>query len=398
MKLKVSVIGQGYVGLPLSITLAESGFSVWGVDVNPDLVSQLNQGTSHVEDIDTNRINQQLVSGNYQATTDYSVITNTEVIVVCVPTPLLEDRNPDLSYLLNSVKSISERVKPGTLLIIESTVAPGTTRNLLVPTIEKQFGSITDRLHIAFSPERVDPQNQNWNLSNTPKLIAGLTPKSKKMAVDFYSSIVANIVECDSVEVVETAKLLENTFRLINISFINEFRIFCDLLDIDIEEVIKLAATKPYGFMPFYPSLGIGGHCIPVDPLYLSHKAKEIGAPSRFIDLADEINHAIPGYFVSKADKILNGLLGRKILIVGLAYKPNVSDVRETPVIGLITELRQKGAQVLWHDDLVKEWAGEKSSLLSKEYDLAIIATPHDYLDLHKLGDTPILNTRGSGN
>jgi UDP-N-acetyl-D-glucosamine dehydrogenase len=185
---------------------------------------------------------------------------------------------------------------------------------------------------------------------------------------------------------------------LINISFINEFRIFCDLLDIDIEEVIKLAATKPYGFMPFYPSLGIGGHCIPVDPLYLSHKAKEIGAPSRFIDLADEINHAIPGYFVSKADKILNGLLGRKILIVGLAYKPNVSDVRETPVIGLITELRQKGAQVLWHDDLVKEWAGEKSSLLSKEYDLAIIATPHDYLDLHKLGDTPILNTRGSGN
>ena len=398
MKPTVSVIGQGYVGLPLSITLAETGFSVWGVDVNPDLVAQLNQGTSHVEDIETPRIKQQLVSGNYHATTDYSVIANTEVVVVCVPTPLLEDRKPDLSYLLNSVESISERVKSGTLLIIESTVAPGTTRNLLVPIIEKHFGSIADRLHIAFSPERVDPQNQTWNISNTPKLIAGLTPKSKKMAVDFYSNVVTNIVQCDSVEVAETAKLLENTFRLINISFINEFRIFCDVLSINIEEVIRLAATKPYGFMPFYPSLGVGGHCIPVDPLYLSHKAKEIGAPSRFIDLADEINHAIPGYFVSKAEKILNGLLGRQILVIGLAYKPNVSDVRETPVIGLITELRQKGAQVLWHDDLVKEWAGERSSLLSAEYDLAIIATPHDYLDLQKLGDTPILNTRGSGN
>ena len=396
MKSKVAVIGQGYVGLPLSISLAESGFVVWGVDVNSDLVAHLNQGASHIEDIDTNRIKQQLISRNYQATTDYSVIINTDVVVICVPTPLGEDRNPNLSYLLSSVKSVSERLKQDTLIVIESTVAPGTTRNLLVPIIEKEFGSITDRLHIAFSPERVDPQNQTWNITNTPKLIAGLTPKSKKMAVDFYSNIVANIVECDSIEVAETAKLLENTFRLINISFINEFRVFCDLLGINIEEVIKVAATKPYGFMPFYPSLGIGGHCIPVDPLYLSHRAREIGAPTKFIDLADQINHSIPGYFVSKAESLLNGLPGKKLLVVGLAYKPNVADVRETPVTALISGLRQKGAQVYWHDDLVKAWNGEKSVRLSSDFDLAILATPHDYLDLKKLGNVPILNTRGS--
>ncbi len=398
MQQKVAVIGQGYVGLPLSITLAEAGYKVLGIDIDAKRINQLNQGISQIEDIEASRIQTQQNIGNYRASINYSEISTSEVVIICVPTPLLQNKEPDLSYLIDSIKSVSENIKVGSLLVVESTVAPGTTRNIIIPHIEKVFGPIDGKLDLAFSPERVDPKNTQWNISNTPKLVAGITYKALKRAREFYSPVVANIVECSSVEVAETAKLLENSFRLINISFINEFRIFCDLLDIDIEEVIKLAATKPYGFMPFYPSLGIGGHCIPVDPLYLSHKAKEIGAPSRFIDLADQINHAIPGYFVSKAEKMLNGLLGRKILIVGLAYKPNVSDVRETPVTGLITELRQKGAQVLWHDNLVKEWAGEKSSLLSEEYDLAIIATPHDYLDLHKLGDTPILNTRGSRN
>ena len=212
----------------------------------------------------------------------------------------------------------------------------------------------------------------------------------------FYTDFIDSVFECSSFEVAESAKLLENTFRLVNISFINELSIFCQKLGIDVNEVIKAAATKPYGFMPFYPSIGVGGHCIPVDPLYLANKAREIGAPTRFIELADQINQEMPGYFVGRAEEKVGGLKSKKVLVVGVSYKPNVADVRESPVEALIAGLKQKGAQVFWHDDLVKEWNGEESVALSNEYDLAIIATPHTYLDLTKLGDMPILNTRGS--
>jgi len=277
-------------------------------------------------------------------------------------------------------------------------VAPGTTRDFLKPLLirDKLSSSINSEIDIAFSPERVDPLNKNWNLKNTPKIVAGLNEKSKRRAVEFYSRFVDQVIPCQSIEVAETAKLLENSFRLVNISLINELSKVCYKLGIEIGQVIEASATKPYGFMPFYPSLGVGGHCIPVDPLYLSSKAKEVGEPIQLIDLASKINFSMPQYFAIRAKEQLRELEGKKILVVGVSYKPNVSDIRETPVESLIVNLRQQGAEVSWHDDLVGEWRGEKSIALSADFDLAILATPHDYLDLTKLGAVPLLNTKGS--
>jgi UDP-N-acetyl-D-glucosamine dehydrogenase len=331
-------------------------------------------------------------------TTDFSVISDADTILICVPTPLSHDKKPDLSNLKSAVISISKYIKKGTLLIIESTVGPGMTRNLIVPLLEKESGLNSADFYIVFSPERIDPANKNWNVENTPKLIAGLTPFAAELAAKFYSNFIETVFLCSSLEIAETAKLLENSFRLINISFVNELSIFCHKLGIEIVEVINAAATKPYGFMPFYPSIGVGGHCIPIDPLYLANKASQIGASAKLIELASDINEEMPEYFVGRAEEKIGGLKGKTVLVIGVSYKPNVADVRETPVGTLIFGLKNKGAQVFWHDDLVEEWNGEKSVVLSNKYDLAIIATPHDYLDLTKLGDVPVLNTRGSIN
>jgi UDP-N-acetyl-D-glucosamine dehydrogenase len=282
------------------------------------------------------------------------------------------------------------------LVIIESTISPGTTRKLLLPILVETSGLSEKEFHLAYSPERIDPLNKEWNIKNTPKLVAGLTDQAAKLAQEFYSKFVDQVVICPTVEVAETAKLLENSYRLVNISFINELSIFCQKMAIDINEVVKAAATKPYGFMPFYPSVGVGGHCIPVDPIYLSEAAKSAGAGSRFIDLADEINQAMPSYFVERAKQIIDGVKSKKILVIGLSYKPNVADVRESPVISLIEQLRKSGAEVFWHDELVKSWNGQESTPISSDFDLAIIATPHDYLELSALKDVPILNTRSS--
>ena len=395
MTSNVAVIGQGYVGLPLAMAIAEVGISVTGIDKNAALVNELNLGNTVIEDISTDQIKLAVKSGRYFASTNYSGIKESSIILICVPTPLSEHK-PDISYLLDAVKSLSAHLKEGDLVIIESTIEPGTTRNVVIPLLERESGLSRDKFHVVFSPERIDPTNKNWDLKNTPKLVAGFTSNATKLASDFYSKFITTIIECESLEVAETAKLLENSFRLVNISFINELSIFCQKLGIDVNHVIKAAATKPYGFMPFYPSIGVGGHCIPVDPLYLANKAREIGAPTRFIELADQINQEMPGYFVGRAEEKVGGLKSKKVLVVGVSYKPNVADVRETPVEALILGLKKKGAEVFWHDDLVKEWNGEKSVALSNEYDLAIISTPHTYLDLTKLGDMPILNTRGS--
>jgi len=282
------------------------------------------------------------------------------------------------------------------LVIIESTIEPGTCRNILLPILLKESRLKLDEFELAYSPERIDPTNKKWGISNTPKLVAGLTTNAASRAKEFYEKFINSIIICSSLEIAETAKLLENSFRLVNISFINELAIFCQKIGIEINEVISAASTKPYGFMPFYPSVGVGGHCIPVDPIYLANAAKAAGAPSRFIDLADQVNQSMPGYFVGRAEEKLSGLKNKSVLVVGVAYKPNVADVRESPVEALINGLEKKGAQVSWHDDLVKEWNGGVSVPLSNNFDLAIIATPHDYLDLSKLGNAPILNTRGS--
>ena len=394
--MQITVVGQGYVGLPLAIAAAESGIEVFGLDSDKGRIYDLSKGISPLSDISSEVIGKNLDSKNYKPTTDVSVIAESEIILICVPTPITFARTPDLSFLINAISSVAKNLRKGSLIIIESTIEPGTCKNQLLPILLKESGLGADDFDLAYSPERIDPANISWTIKNTPKLLAGLSSNAVERSYKFYNHFVDSIIICSSIEVAETAKLLENSFRLINISFINEISLFCQKLGINVTEVIKAAATKPYGFMPFYPSVGVGGHCIPVDPLYLSNKAREIGAPTRFIDLADQINQEMPDYFIGRADEKLNGLKNKNILVVGVAYKPNVADVRETPAAALISGLRNKGAQVSWHDDLVKEWNGEKSVDLKPGFDLAIIASPHAYLDLKKLGDTLVLDTRGS--
>jgi len=393
---KVVIIGQGYVGMPLALAASKSGIEVLGIDTNIFKINQINAAKSPIEDISDDDLKTALESGIYKVSDKPYFDTSFEIVCICVPTPLSENHQPDLEILLVAVRDVGKSLKAGMLVIVESTIQPGTTRNEVIPILEKESGLKRDQFLVAYSPERVDPANKAWKIGNTPKLVAGLTPEAAHKAKEFYSKFVDQVDICESLEVAETAKLLENSFRLVNISFINELAMFCQKIGIDIIDVVKAAATKPYGFMPFYPSIGVGGHCIPVDPLYLASAAKEAGAPTRFIELADQINLEMPKYFVGRANEILGGLKGKKVLVIGVAYKPNVADVRETPVATLIEGLEKAGASVSWHDDLVKTWNSQTSVPITDQYDLAIIATPHDYIQLSKLGNTPLLNTRGS--
>jgi len=391
---KVAVIGQGYVGLPLAIAAAEVGFSVKGIDTDYLKVRNLNKGIALVEGVTFELLSNLLASNKYSAVTDFQAISDSDIVLICVPTPLTESGKPDLQFLDHAAKNVALNMKKNCLIILESTVEPGTTRNHFMKIL-KTYSKFS-LINIAFSPERIDPGNKKWNLKNTPKIVAGLDNYSTNLAVKFYSEFVDQVVVCDSIEIAETAKLLENTFRLVNISFINEFNIFCTKLELDINKVISAASTKPYGFMEFFPSVGVGGHCIPVDPLYLSNKAKKIGAPTEFIKLAMKVNQQISTVIATRAETILGSLVNKSIIVIGVSYKSNIADVRETPVRGLILKLRQEGAKVSWHDEFVREWNGEKSSPLNSKYDLAIIATPHDGLDFQLLGDVPIINSRGS--
>jgi UDP-N-acetyl-D-glucosamine dehydrogenase len=394
--MKITVVGQGYVGLPLAIAAVNAGYTVYGLDNNEEKINSLGNGISIIEDLADEEIKESIDSKRYLPTTDQGVVADSEVVLICVPTPLSPDHQPDLAALTSAITTVGKNLMVGTLVIVESTIEPGTCRNVLLPILIKESGLKESDFKLAYSPERIDPTNKTWSINNTPKLVAGLTDSAADKAEVFYGKFISTITKCSSLEIAETAKLLENSFRLVNISFINELAIFCQKMGIEINEVISAAATKPYGFMPFYPSVGVGGHCIPVDPIYLAHASKAVGATSRFIELADQINQEMPGYFVGRAEKKLGGLKNKSVLVIGVSYKPNVADVRETPVEALIAGLKQKGAQVTWHDDLVKEWNGEKSVALSNKYDLAILATTHDHLDLTKLGDVPILRTRGS--
>jgi len=396
MPFQISIIGQGYVGLPLSLAASEAGYSVIGIDNNTNRIKELQLGKSEIEDISNTVVSKFIKSGNYKPTSNYEEVSKSKIILICVPTPLTKNNLPDLTAIESSVKQISRYLTKDSLVILESTVEPGTTRDFLIPILEKGSGLSKEDFYVAFSPERIDPLNKKWNIKNIPKIVSGLNEKSKNLAIDFYSKFIDTVIPVESLEVAETAKLLENSFRLVNISFINEVSIFCQKLGIDVNDVINAAASKPYGFMPFYPSIGVGGHCIPVDPVYFANKADEIGVETRFIDLAVQVNNEMPGYFVGRAEEKLGGLKGKKVLVVGVSYKPNVADVRETPVEELINGLVKRGAEVSWHDDLVKDWNGKKSVELSNNFDLAILATPHDYLDLKKLGSVPILNTRSS--
>jgi len=392
----VCVVGQGYVGLPLAIASAEAGYETYGLDNNKAKIENLISGKSVIEDISDEIIKASIESKNFIPTSDQTVIADSNVILVCVPTPLSPDHKPDLGALINAIITVGKNLQVRSLVIVESTIEPGTTRNILLPILLKESGLNLGDFELAYSPERIDPTNKKWDISNTPKLVAGLTANAASKATEFYGKFINSITICSSLEIAETAKLLENSFRLINISFINEIAIFCQKIGINIGEVISAANTKPYGFMPFYPSVGVGGHCIPVDPIYLANAAKSVGAPSRIIELAAQVNQEMPGYFVGRAEEKLGGLKDKRVLVIGVSYKPNVADVRESPVEALIAGINNKGAKVFWHDDLVKEWNGKKSVPLSSNFDLAILATPHDYIDLTMLGDVPIMNTRGS--
>jgi len=394
-----AVVGQGYVGLPLAIAAAEAGITTLGVDLDVEKTTNLNSANSHIEDITNLRLENVLKSEKYRAVSSYSELSHIEFIAICVPTPIDENGLPDISILESALKSVGENMGDGSIVIIESTISPGTTRDVALPILNA--ASNGKRFGLVYSPERIDPANPTWNVSNTPKLISGIDSESCERAKDFYSQFVNEIVVGSSVESIETAKLLENTFRLINISFINEFSIFCQKMGLDVREVIEAAGTKPYGFMKFFPGPGIGGHCIPVDPAYLAAKAKEIGAPTHFIDHALEFNHSLGALFAQQAQELVGDLVGKQVLLVGVAYKPNVGDVRETPALPLKAALTKFGAQILWHDEKVGTWQGEASSPLTSEVELVILVNPHSDIDIAGLmalaaqRGVPVLDTRG---
>ena len=374
--MRVAIIGQGYVGLTIAVGAAGAGHSVVGFDVNDALVTALNAGTSHIEGITDKSLASLISNVAYKASTDAAVLDGCEVIVIAVPTPLDEKRNPDLSYVHAAADLIAKNVKSAALIVNESTSYPGTLRKEIAARING-----IDHLY-ASSPERVDPGNTQWGTKNTPRLIGGLTPKAVAKAKEFYGSFCDSIIEVSSPEVAEAAKIFENTFRQVNIALVNEFAQIADALGISGREVIDAAATKPYGFMPFNPGPGVGGHCIPVDPSYLAHVANEVGVPATFIKRANEVNLAMPAYVVKRVVAGSSGSInGKKVVVVGVSYKSNVSDTRETPAASVIDLLREQGASVTWHDDLVGDWRGETSSPISGA-DIAVLVTKHDGLDL----------------
>jgi UDP-N-acetyl-D-glucosamine dehydrogenase len=383
--INVVVVGQGYVGLPLSIAIAEAGYKVIGFDLNSDLVASLNAGKSHIEDIPSELLAKLLSSGNYTATSNPADFCDCAVAIIAVPTPLNSERQPDISYVESASKILGENLKNSTLIINESTSYPGTLRDVIAPTVNEHAQQNT--IHsFAISPERVDPGNKDWNIKNTPRILAGLTEDAKEKAKEFYSSFCDNLVEVSSPEIAEAAKLFENTFRQVNIALVNEFAQITNSLGIPVIEALDAASTKPYGFMKFTPGIGVGGHCIPVDPSYLAYVAEKNGVVPSFINLANKVNLAMPEYIVSRIKNLLGGELnGKKILICGVAYKKDVADVRESPSALLIRELRARGAAVGWHDPLVGRWGKESSSDISDEFDLIFIAIAHSYLDLEVL-------------
>ncbi len=374
--MKVSLIGQGYVGLTISAFAAKHHLVV-GFDLNSRIVDQLNKGISHIEGVPSEDIKQAIYAGNYKATTEAGEIAGSNIIVIAVPTPLDADRKPDLTYIDSACKLIAENLTGPALIINESTSFPGTIRNYIKPAIEKYSNQRFEHLY-AISPERVDPGRQDFNQKNTPRLYAGLTPEATSRTREFYSTFCDNLVEVSSPEVAEAAKLFENTFRQVNIALVNELAQISHALGIDVRETLDAAGTKPYGFMKFQPSAGVGGHCIPVDPSYLADVAEKAGVTATFIQRANEVNLEMPKYIASRVAKDNGGTLkGKKVLVVGVAYKPNVADTRETPAELLIDALEELGATVTWSDPVVGSWQGKESSGLNGA-EIAVVVTKHD--------------------
>lgn len=381
--LKVVVVGQGYVGLPLAVAMAEAGHQVIGFDLNETIVKSLNSGHSHIEDVSDVNLEKLMKKSSYKATSNPIDFADSDVAIIAVPTPLNKNREPDVSFVQSASEILGKNLSKNALIINESTSYPGTLRNVIVPAVEKH--SPAGVIHsYAISPERVDPGNQNWKIKNTPRLYAGLTSDAAKQTGEFYSTFCDSIIELSTPETAEAAKLFENTFRQVNIALVNEFSLICHKLGINVHEVLDGAATKPYGFMKFSPGIGVGGHCIPVDPTFLSFAANKAGADAKFIDLANEVNFEMPKKIIAEISRRRNeSIAGKKILIVGISYKSNIADVRESPTLRLIEELRSEGNEVHWHDPLVKTWNGETSADLQDitKMDFAVISILHDVIN-----------------
>jgi len=382
----LAIIGQGYVGLPLAMAAVDAGWAVIGVDNLEAKVAQINSGYSPVEDISDAQLQAAITRGLYKATTDFSTIALASVITICVPTPLDENREPDISLLRSAATGIAPFVSNEALVISESTSYPGTMRDVIIPIVESHKPKDSVAIYYASAPERIDPGNAHWNQKNTPRLVGGINDKSQAKAIAFYESICDSVVSVSSPEVAEAAKLLENTFRLVNIALVNEFTQLCSASGINVHEVIAAAASKPYGFMPFRPGVGVGGHCIPVDPLYLTWWARQNGRTAAFVESADSINHEMPKYVAQRALDMIDAKISNpKVLILGVAYKPGLGDVRETPASELRNQLKAQGAEVAWHDPLVPEWEGSNSVDLEWECNVAILAIKQPGINVEKL-------------
>ena len=382
----LAIIGQGYVGLPLAMAAVDAGWTVIGVDNFAAKVAQINGGSSPVEDVSDDQLQAALSSGAFKATTDFSEVALAAVITICVPTPLDDKREPDLTLLRSAATGIAPFVSDETLVVSESTSYPGTLRDLIVPIVNELKPKDSKTIFFASAPERVNPGDPVWNQKNTPRLVGAIDAESQVRALAFYNSICDAAVSVSTPEVAEAAKLLENTFRLVNIALINEFTQLCSANGVNVHEVIDAASSKPYGFMPFRPGVGVGGHCIPVDPLYLTWWARQSGVQAKFVESADSINHAMPKYVAKRALSLVNpDIKNPKVLILGVAYKPGVGDVRETPVSELRDHLITSGAVVAWHDPLVPIWGGSEPVDLGWACDVAILATKQPGMDVEQL-------------
>jgi len=394
----VGILGLGYVGLPLAVVFAEAGFKVIGVDPVGEKVEKINQGVSYVMDVPNEKLEKLVKQGLIRASTEFSVLKDTDAVSICVPTPLRKTGDPDLSYIFSATESLAPYVHCGMVVVLESSTYPGTTREIVLPKLEENSGlKVGEDFYIAFSPERVDPGRTDWTTKNTPKVVGGITEDCSDVAAKWYSQALDTVVRVSSAEVAEMAKLLENTFRMINIGLVNELAIMCDRLGVDVWEVINAAATKPFGFMKFLPGPGLGGHCIPIDPLYLSWKMKALNYNARFIELASEINTNMPRFAVSKLQDALNDvgkpIKGSKLLVLGVSYKPDIDDLRESPALDVIGLLINKGAIVSFHDPYNEKIDHDKWSLTSvpdlfaavAEADCVMVVTNHTVYDYAKI-------------
>jgi len=408
---RVAILGLGYVGLPLATVFAEAGFNVIGIEPDNKKVESLVHGDSYVQDVPSEQLSRLVREGKLEATTDFSALQTADAVSICVPTPLRKTGDPDLSFILSATESLAKYMHSGMVIVLESTTYPGTTREIMLSKLTETCAlKVGEDFYLAFSPERVDPGRKDWTTYNTPKVIGGITPACSEVASTWYGQALKTVVSVSSAESAEMAKLLENTFRMINIGLVNEMAIMCDRLGIDVWEVIEAAATKPFGFMKFTPGPGLGGHCIPIDPLYLSWKLRALNYTARFIDLASEINTGMPRYVVGKIQDALNEhakpLKGSRVLVLGAAYKPDVDDLRESPALDVIELLRQKGAEVEYHDPYIPSIRQDDWTLHSipdvlasaREADCVVIITNHSVYDYPALLNSAsmIVDTRNA--